>query len=41
MSLQVGAADEGIEALDQAIAASKRILAELVEDLPTLRRSES
>jgi GAF domain-containing protein len=41
MRLQVGATAEGVEALDQAIVSSKRILAELVEDLPTLRRSES
>ena len=41
MRLQVGEADEGIRALDQAFVASKRILAELVEDMPTLRRSES
>jgi GAF domain-containing protein len=41
LRLQMGATDEGVEALDQAIVASKRILAELVEDLPTLRRSES
>ena len=40
MRLQVGAADEALPALDQAIIASKRILAELVEDLPHLRRSE-
>jgi GAF domain-containing protein len=41
MCLQVGEADDGIRALDQAFVASKRILAELVEDMPTLRRSES
>ena len=38
MELQVGHSAEGLEALDRALAASKRILAELVEDAPTLRR---
>jgi GAF domain-containing protein len=39
LHLQAGSSDEGLTALDDALAASKRILAELVEDAPTLRRS--
>jgi uncharacterized coiled-coil protein SlyX len=39
MRFQVGENDEAIESLDQALAASKRILAELAEDLPSLQRT--
>jgi len=39
MRFQLGDGDEGLTALDQALASSKRILAELVEDVPTLHRS--
>lgn len=39
LHFQTGSTDEGAAALDEALSASKRILAELVEDLPTLRRS--
>ena len=38
MSFQAGETDAALESLDQALASSKRILAELVEDAPTLRR---
>lgn len=41
LRLQAGKAAEGLDALDRALAASKRILAELVEDSPTLRRSDT
>ena len=37
--LQVGDADEAMNSLEQALVASKRILGELVEDIPTLRRT--
>jgi len=40
LSFQLGNAESGLEALDQALASSKRILGELVEDSPTLRRGE-
>jgi GAF domain-containing protein len=39
LRFQVGETDDAMESLDQALAASKRILAELAEDIPTLRRS--
>jgi len=38
MSFQAGETGVALESLDQALASSKRILAELVEDAPTLRR---
>ncbi len=38
MSFQAGETEAALESLDQALASSKRILAELVEDAPTLRR---
>ena len=38
MSLQAGETEGALESLDQALASSKRILAELAEDAPTLRR---
>ena len=38
-SFQVGETDQAITALDQALAASKRILAELAEDARDLRRT--
>ncbi len=38
MSFQVGETEAALESLDQALVSSKRILAELVEDAPTLRR---
>ena len=40
MRLQIGQAEGARESLDHALDASKRILAELVEDAPTLRRSD-
>jgi GAF domain-containing protein len=40
MRLQLGEADDGLESLDQALAASKRILADLAEDAPHFRRGE-
>ena len=39
LAFQAGRPDEGIASLDLALDASKRILAELVADAPTLRRS--
>ena len=36
---QVGDTDEAFQSLDHALVASKRILAELAEDIPTLRRT--
>jgi GAF domain-containing protein len=39
LRLQTGEVGAGLGSLDDALAASKRILAELVEDAPTLRRS--
>jgi hypothetical protein len=39
LHLQTGDADAGVAALDDALSAGKRILAELVEDAPTFRRS--
>lgn len=39
LHLQTGSHKDGLAALDDALAASKRILAELVEDAPTLRRT--
>jgi GAF domain-containing protein len=39
LRFQVGEVDEALDSLDEAIEASKRILGELVEDLPNLRRS--
>jgi GAF domain-containing protein len=41
MHLQLGETERGVAALDQALDSSKRILAELVEDAPDLRRGES
>jgi GAF domain-containing protein len=38
MNLQLGEADVGLHALDQALSASKRILADLAEDAPNFRR---
>jgi GAF domain-containing protein len=40
LRFEMGDDDEGKESLAQALDASKRILAELVEDIPNLRRSE-
>lgn len=40
LHLQVGKQQQGLQSLDLALDASKRILAELVEDAPTLRRSD-
>lgn len=40
LQLQSGRRDDGLASLDLALEASKRILAELVEDAPTLRRSD-
>lgn len=40
MHFQTGRPAEGLTSLDLALDASKRILAELVEDSPTLRRSD-
>lgn len=40
MRLQIGDADAALASLDQALASSKRILGELVEDAPTLRRND-
>jgi GAF domain-containing protein len=39
MQLQLGEAEDGLASLGRGLASSKRILAELVEDAPTLRRS--
>jgi hypothetical protein len=39
LHFQTGSPDVGIAALDDALTATKRILAELVEDAPSLRRS--
>ena len=39
LHLQTGDTDAGLAALDDALSAGKRILGELVEDAPTLRRS--
>jgi GAF domain-containing protein len=39
LQLQVGETEKGMAALDDAIAASKRILGSLVDELPTLRRT--
>jgi GAF domain-containing protein len=41
LHLQLGEPEPALEALDQALASSKRILAELVEDAPTLRRGDA
>jgi GAF domain-containing protein len=38
LQFQTGEAADGLASLDDALAASKRILGELVEDAPTLRR---
>lgn len=38
MRFQLGEAEAALESVNQALASSKRILAELVEDAPTLRR---
>jgi GAF domain-containing protein len=40
MRLQLGESEVGLAALDQALDASKRILADLAEDAPTFRRSD-
>jgi eukaryotic-like serine/threonine-protein kinase len=40
LQLQAGDSAAGIESVDRALVASKRILAELVETSPTLRRSD-
>lgn len=40
MRFQLGDSDAGLESLDQALTASKRILADLAEDAPTFRRLE-
>jgi hypothetical protein len=40
MRLQLGEAEAGLEALDRALGASKRILAEIAEDAPNFRRGE-
>jgi GAF domain-containing protein len=39
LRFQIGETDDAMESLDQALVASKRILTELAEDIPTLRRS--
>lgn len=39
LAFQADREEEGLASLDRALDASKRILAELVEDAPTLRRS--
>jgi GAF domain-containing protein len=39
LRFQLGENEGAMESLDQALVASKRILAELAEDIPTLRRS--
>jgi GAF domain-containing protein len=39
MRSQLGDEEAALEAVDEALTSSKRILAELVEDLPSLRRS--
>jgi GAF domain-containing protein len=39
LSFQLGEPERGLEHLDRALASSKRILAELGEDAPNLRRS--
>jgi GAF domain-containing protein len=41
LRFQVGETDDAMTSLDQALAASKRILAELAEDIPSLRRSSA
>jgi GAF domain-containing protein len=41
LHLQLGESEPALESLDRALASSKRILAELVEDAPTLRRGEA
>jgi GAF domain-containing protein len=41
LHLQLGEQEPAVESLDQALESSKRILAELVEDAPSLRRGES
>lgn len=41
MRLELGDAAAGLESLDQALAASKRILADLAVDAPNLRRTGS
>jgi GAF domain-containing protein len=40
LRLQLGESEVGLAALDQALAASKRILADLAEDAPNFRRSD-
>ena len=40
MRFQLGDSDAGLDELDQALVASKRILAELAEDAPNFRRDE-
>jgi GAF domain-containing protein len=39
LRFQIGETDDAMESLNQALVASKRILTELAEDIPTLRRS--
>jgi GAF domain-containing protein len=41
LHLQLSERESAVESLDQALESSKRILAELVEDAPSLRRGES
>jgi GAF domain-containing protein len=40
MRMQLGETDDGLAALDQALGASKRILAEIAEDAPNFRRGQ-
>jgi len=40
MQLQLDERESAVESLDQALTSSKRILAELVEDAPSLRRGD-
>jgi uncharacterized protein HemY len=40
MQLQLDEREAALESLDQALTSSKRILAELVEDAPSLRRGD-
>jgi len=41
MRFELGQTANAVESVDQALASSKRILGELVEDAPTFRRGES